>query len=285
MNIFINGKPADITLDTEKTLGDVLSGIELWISPTGNRIRNIILNDKTLDPEALEEAFSKDVKEIVKLEIAVSAWRELAAEALEALSTACKLFLEAPFDQRAQIKDTWEKSAALRFLASDIPDISEYAARTFSGEGFSALELDILVNERIREVFDPKLEIYASEALVKTIAARMEELPLDIQTGKDLRAAETVQLFAKIGEKLFRVFFLLKSEGFSLDTLIIDTLPARTFIDDFNAALRELSAAFENKDTVLAGDIAEYELSPRLLKFFTSLKEIAESSPSIMPTP
>ena len=285
MNIFINGKSADITLDTEKTLGDVLSGIEMWISPAGNRIRSIAIDSEPLEVDALEKAFGRNIKDIKNLDITVSSWRELAAEALEVLSTTCKNYLDAPFEKRQTLREDWEKCAAARFLVSDIRDIYEYAGKTFQGEGFSAAELAILVDERLREVTDPKLEINASEALVITIAQRMEELPLDIQTGKDMRAAETVQLFAQMGEKLFRIFFLLNGEGLSLDTFIIDTLPARTFIDDFNAVLGELSAAFENRDTVLAGDIAEYELSPRLLKFFTALKQITELNSYIIPTP
>ena len=61
-----------------------------------------------------------------------------------------------------------------------------------------------------------------------------------------------------------------------METFVIDGLPARVFIEEFNAAPRELSEAYENRDTVLAGDIAEYELAPRLLKFFATLKNMAK---------
>jgi hypothetical protein len=112
------------------------------------------------------------------------------------------------------------------------------------------------------------------------VAERMEELPLDIQTGKNQRAAETVQLFSGVSAKLFRIFFMFKSEGLSADTFFIDDLSARMFIDELNAVLSELSTAYENRDTVLVGDLAEYELSPRLLKFFSALKNFS-SSPSV----
>ena len=112
----------------------------------------------------------------------------------------------------------------------------------------------------------------------------MEELPLDIQTGKDQRASETIQYFSSVGEKLFRIFFILKSEGLSLETFVIDGLSVRTFMEEFNAALAELSAAYENRDTVLVGDLSEYELAPRLLKFFSALKNFSEmSSLSVSP--
>jgi hypothetical protein len=100
----------------------------------------------------------------------------------------------------------------------------------------------------------------------------MEDLPLDIQTGKDARAAETVQIFSTVTEKLLRIFALLKLEGFITDTLVIDAMPFDAFIDNFNAALKEMLAAYEIKDAVLAGDLAEYELAPRLRSFYAAIK-------------
>jgi hypothetical protein len=70
---------------------------------------------------------------------------------------------------------------------------------------------------------------------------------------------------------------LFKSEGLSPDAFLVDKIPVRTFIDEFDAILKELSAAYENRDTVLVGDLSEYELSPRLLQFFTALKDFSST--------
>ena len=282
MEIFINDTAADITLETEKTLGDVISGIEQWICPSGNRIQKICVNNKEVPVDALGDVFFTGIEEIKKLDVYISSWRKLAAMALGELSETCVSYENAVYNDREQIKDDWEKSPASRFLKSDISDVYTLASRCFSGEGLSAMDLNALLDERIREVLSPENEISASEGQVKIIAGRMEELPLDMQTGKDQRAAETVQLFTGIGEKLFRIFFIQKTEGLSLDSFAIDNLPARTFIEDFNNSLKELSSAYENQDTVLAGDIAEYELSPRLLKFYNSLKTIRKSNSPVL---
>ena len=273
MDISINGKNADITLDTEKTLGDVLSGLEQWISTSGNRIREIRADGKILGDENLAEAFNSDVGGIKKLDIVLSSWVELAAEALGALTSVCGMYANAGFDERPSIAASWEENAAARFLKSDISDIYDLAKMTLKGEGLTASDLSILIEERLRELTSVEQEIAGCETLVRTIAQRMEELSLDIQTGKASRAAETVQLFSRVGEKLFRIFFILKSMDLSADTFIIDGVSARTFIDEFKAALLELTGAYESRDTVLVGDLAEYELSPRLLKFFSALKD------------
>ena len=276
MKIFINDKPAEIALDTEKTLGDVMTGIEQWISPTGNRIQRICIDDRDIEGDALTEAFGLDIKDIGKLDIYIRSWREFAAEALGTLRDYCEISGKSAFDERRQIFEAWTRSAAVRFLKTDIPDIWGLANRAMSGEGLLPAELALIVEERLREIADPWEEINKAGSQVEIVAARMEEFSLDMQTGKDRRAAETVQLFSQIGEKLFRVFFIYRSEGLSMDTFVIDDLPARVFIEEFNAALRELSLAYENRDTVLAGDIAEYELAPRLLKFFATLKNMAK---------
>ena len=283
MEILINGKPADIKLDTEKNLGDVLQGIELWISPGGNRINGIKLDGLNLENDSLEEAFPKNINNIGKLEINVSSWRQLAQEALSVLYNTILLYMKAEFNERSIIAENWHNSASARFMADDISDIFQMASLTLKGEGITPSELTILIDSRLREITFPQHEVHALLDPVKSTATRMEELPLDMQTGKDKRAAETMQIFAGIGEKLFRILSYYKLEGLSLDTLMIDTLPAQTFINEFNSALKELSAAFENRDSVLAGDIAEYELAPRLLHFYSFLDNLSESDSSIIP--
>jgi hypothetical protein len=282
MNIYINDKPAEITLDTEKTLGDVMSGIEQWLSPSGNRILKMSVNGREISGENLPDTFCKNIVDIEKLEVFVSSWRELAAEALEVLYDTCTLYRDAPFDKRGNIFAEWEKSSASRFINSDFSDIFGLAKAALSGEGLSAADFIIILEERLREIADPRQETDGSETLVKTIFESMENFPLDMQTGKDQHAAETVQLFSQMSEKLFRILQIYKSEGLSMETFIIDKLPVKLFVEEFNAALRELSLAYENRDTVLAGDIAEYELAPRFLNFFTALKNAPNSGCTVV---
>ena len=281
MVISINGKPVDITLDTEKTLGDVLSGIEQWISPSRSRIQKISVNNKALCENTLSGEFGKDIADIKNLDIVVSSWCELASEALTNLLETCAIYERVPFAERQQIVSAWKGLAAARFLESDIQDIYNLSEKLFSGEGLSSPELITLIEERLREVSDPKAEIEKYEAFVSSIAQRMEELPLDMQTGKDLRAAETIQLFSHTCEKLFRIFHIYKLEGLDLESFVIEDLPALKFIEEFNSALAELSSAYEKQDTVLTGDISEYELAPRVIKFHTALKSYFDTNTSV----
>jgi hypothetical protein len=154
-------------------------------------------------------------------------------------------------------------------------DLYTLADKTFSGEGLGPRDLQKVIRERLRELEDPRREIAASGPLVEAVAGRLEDLPLDIQTGKDGRAAETVQLFSSVAGKLFRLLGLLKLEGYSPETLTVDGVPIFEYVGEFESALKELAAAYEAKDAVLVGDLAEYELAPRLLKFHSAFSSVA----------
>jgi hypothetical protein len=279
MEISINGSPADITLETEKTVGGILSGIDHWLEGTGSRLSGLLIDGRKIDSGGLAEAFGRGLEGIDRLDIMVSSWGELAAEALLTLKEICDAWGTLPFAGREETRKQWEVSAAAAFLAAEITDVYDFARRSLAGEGLSPEDLSLLLTERLLELEDPREEINRAEGLVSAIAGRLEDLPLDIQTGKDARAAETMQLFSRTAEKLFRLLFILKSSGLSPDTLIIDDKNAKEFMIEFNSALKELNAAYENKDAVLVGDLAEYEMAPRFITFFRALKDPAGPVP------
>jgi hypothetical protein len=85
-----------------------------------------------------------------------------------------------------------------------------------------------------------------------------------MQTGKDARAVETINTFTGVTEKIIRIFNILKSEGFPTGNIKIENMTIDAYLCDFTAVLRNILNAYEQHDTVLAGDIAEYEIAPRL---------------------
>jgi hypothetical protein len=271
MEISINGKPADIILDTEKSVGDVLSSLEQWLAGSGNRLSGLTIDGLNTNVAGLTDAMGRELGGIQNLDIRISSWDELAMEALGFLKETCILYGDTVFELRPEIRNHWDGSAAAAFISAEITDLHELTQLSFMGQGLSIGDLGTLVEERLRELTQPFSELNNIEKPISEIVRRLEELPLDIQTGKDGRAAETIQLFSRMGEKLFRILHILKYRGLLLDSLLIDYVPAKQFLHDFSAALEELCAAYENQDTVLVGDLAEYELAPRLLKLFSAI--------------
>jgi len=253
-------------------VGDILSGLEQWLTGTGNRLSGLSIDGLETSVATLTDAMERELRGIQNLDIRISSWDELAREALGALKEICVIYGDTTFELRPEIRNRWEGSAAAAFISDEITDLHDLARLSLGGKGFSTKDLGILVEERLRELEDPTGEIDNMEKPISETIRRMEGLPLDVQTGKDRRAAETIHLFSKMGEKLIRLLQVFKYRGLLIDLFLIDNLPAKEFLNGFSAILGELCTAYGNQDTVLVGDLTEYELAPRLLRLFSALK-------------
>ncbi|MDR0689360.1 MAG: hypothetical protein LBG08_03705 [Spirochaetaceae bacterium] len=276
MNITINGNPVDITLEKERTLGELLGGIESWISSSGHSLSGLEVDGAAIGINSMEEAFQRELEKIKTIAITTSARSELLMEALFTAKEILKTYGAVSFDEQGRLREQWEKSPAGAFLSEEEPDLYEGMVKTLRGEGLPPKKLEGLLDERLRELRTPLKELANMEGVITGIARRLEDLPLDIQTGKDQQAAETVSLFSGITEKLFRLFSLLDQWGVQTEGITVEDLSVRAFIAEFTAALKELLAAYEAKDAVLVGDLAEYELAPRLLKLYSAMRSPAE---------
>ncbi|MDR2069423.1 MAG: hypothetical protein LBP71_06090 [Spirochaetaceae bacterium] len=280
MEITINGNPADITLEKERTLGELLSGIENWLWGSGHSLSGLQVDGAVIGVDSVADAFRWDLEKIKTIDIKTSTRSELLEEALLAAKETLKTYGDALFDRQHQIREQWGKSPAGVFLSEKAPELYDGMAKTLRGEGLPPEKMECLIDERLREVENPQKEILRMEGVVTGTAKGLEDLPLDIQTGKDQQAAETVALFSGITEKLYRLIFLLNQRGILTDEVTVEDLSIQAFIEEFTAALKELLAAYEVKDAVLVGDLAEYELAPRLLKLYSAMRNSVESAVS-----
>jgi hypothetical protein len=272
MRIYINESPADIVLEAEKTVGDILSGIDEWLSSSEHRISGLRIDGEPVDLAAMTAAFERSLEHIDALNIIVSSWDELALEALLNSKEDVAFYEAASAEDKECIKSVWKNSPAACFLSDHIPDVFAQMEKTFSGEGLSPAEISKTLDERVSELADIGKEFRSMAPLIETIAKRLEDLPLDIQTGQDRKAAETVSIFTKAAEKLLRLIHILNIQGMRLENLAIEEQPLVAFIEAFTALLKELLTAYENKDVVLVGDVAEYEISPRLRKLYAAIE-------------
>jgi hypothetical protein len=276
MEITINGDPADIIPEKERTLGELLCGIESWLSESGHSLSGLQVNGTIIGVDLMADAFQWDLEKIKTIAINTTTRFELLAEALFTAKKILTTYGTASFEEQGRIREYWGKSPAGAFLSEEGSDLYEGMVKTLRGEGLPPKKLEGLMDERLRELENPLKELVSMEGVITGIAQRLEDLPLDIQTGKDLQAAETVSLFSGITEKLFRLFFLLNQWGIVTEGIAVEDLSIRAFIAEFTTALKELLAAYEVKDAVLVGDLAEYELAPRLLKLYSAMRSPAK---------
>jgi hypothetical protein len=266
--ITINGKTADITLESEKTLKDLLKGLDPWLEGMGQSLSGIEIDGKSYGYSSLEKSFDLELESISRIDIKTSSWTDLMLEALLGVKNDLEYFIGEKnalngFSERSE----WEASYTADFLRQNASDMYSLVLQILDGKLTPESSLP-LIQERIREIKNPHEEIKVSVPPIREIAKRLEDLPLDLQTGKEARAAETITLFSGITEKLFRLLFFIKQYGGNTDSL-------KNVLTEFGSVVKEIYSAYESRDTVLVGDLAEYELAPRLLELVSRLDELA----------
>ena len=279
MKIRINGVDADIQLEAEKTVGEVLAALDSWFTGTKYRLSGLSIDGEPANVDSLDSCFERSIDSITLLELSASPVMELFAECLTRVIEDIETFQETAFEGKSAFIAQWKQSPSACLLAEQNPDLYTCAIQTFSGEGSGAQVFRSIIAERLRELQDPQDEMGKTAPLVAEICARLEELPLDIQTGKDARAAETINAFSGITEKVFRIFNVLKAAGFPVGEIIIENMPITAYITEFSTALGELLAAYEQHDTILVGDLAEYEIAPRLRSLHAAISSALAGKP------
>jgi hypothetical protein len=259
MDIYIDGKALDATIEQEETVGDLFVSLEQWLSGAGFRSSAVKIDGKKIHAAGLEAAFAARLQDIARLDIETMSVTQLYAETL----------LDASFflrkGQGAETgRQNWRESAGRSFLVEHYP---EFAQRmddyVLEGKGDSA-KLNEEIAGRLREITDPEDSLLSMKEKVYDVTSRLEMLALDMQMGKDKEATETVRAFSDIAEKIFRILSLLPPAVYA---------EHGTFFEEFTGVLREFLAAYRARDSVLTGDLAEYEVSPRLIELYDRLKE------------
>ena len=264
MKIRINGTDADIRLETEETVGEILSALESWLEGTGHRSSGLSIDGETVTADLVETSFARNIDTIDTLDIYTRSVSELFAECLLDVLETINAYEAADFEEKGPLAVLWGDSPAAKMLARQAPALSDWVTKTFSGGGSGPQVLRTVIEERLREIMEPMREIDRASALVAEVCARLEQLPLDIQMGRDAKVAETVGIFTDVTEKVFRIYDILGNAGFPVNEIKVGDLPVADYNSEFKASLNELLNAYEQRDTVLVGDIAEYEMAPRL---------------------
>jgi hypothetical protein len=269
MIIKINDKTLDFSLDNEKTLGEVFTSLEQWLSNSGHRLSEFSIDGQAVSAGMVEEVFKKEVKSIKELNISTNAVAELAAASLQTLLRDIDEYENLKFDEKAKFFDNWKNSAEALFIMQEMPDLYSYFKNTFLNGEIPVQTLRSVTEEIQREVNEPVKELVKIEPILNEICDKLINLPLDIQTGKDLTAAQTIQLFAAITEKIIRLFYQISTQGYIIQ--IEEAKKIAEGFSNFKNILTELLESYEKHDIIIIGDIAEYEAAPKLKELYLNI--------------
>lgn len=194
MNFYVNGQQLDITLETEKTVGDILRSFETICE--SNKCTTIGLEVN---------------KEIVTA-------------------------------------DNFDK----------------VAEQSFDSE--TVINATVVSEQSILDAFKQ------SASLADETVPILEQVPVMLQSGKDADAFKAIETLANIIDNFCHTVTLSSLFPEKFGNLKIDGKTISEFFEDFAPIFNDFNEALKNSDTVLIGDLSEYEICPRLKALSVAVK-------------
>ncbi|MDR2602735.1 MAG: hypothetical protein LBC53_09870 [Spirochaetaceae bacterium] len=266
MDINIDGKDAQITLDTEKTLADVLAGLEEYLENAGFCAIAIEIDGVPIPESEIAGRLTALVNEVALLNVKTRTAAEMAVEALIDIYNFISYMQDNTLTNEQLVN--LKTRPSLSYLKNKESFLYEKIMTYISNASYDEMKKELcgVIDERNAEIADPKKELQAMSGDVESVCERLASFPLDVQTGKDARAAETVEKFTFVMQKFFRLLLLSRFYG-----MVLNSFLKNEEITEFNSMLKEFLAAYENNDFVLSGDLAEYEIAPRFENLFKQI--------------
>lgn len=196
MEFYINDEKIDITLDEEKTVGDVLKSFETTCEQNDSAVIGIRINGKQITAEFFDEYAKKALENNMKFEFSVVT--------------------------RQNIKDAFK-------------NLSE---------------------------------------LFRRLSEKMQTIPVELQSGKAKEANESILALADSIDEFCHIA-TLASLFQDYTEVKIEDKPFSEFFKEFSPVLSDFEDALKNNDTVSVGDLAEYEICPRLISIAKTLEVLA----------
>jgi hypothetical protein len=293
MRITLNGQALALDFTEGESLGELLARADDLIEKAGSVIVELAIDGVALDADGYSRAAERSAAEEGKVEIRAEPASAIRVKALDTLIELLSLAKASSVDDGTGASD-WQ---ALRSGAVDLRDafsglfsadelsfvsaFSELLANAGDSPDLGARieiaaqceRLASLFGDRLAEILDPAKEMRGAAALFAARAEELGELPVLLQTGKEDRAMKAVLYFIEVFNKVIRILPELRRSGLDTDSIRVEGADLAGFYGSFNKVLRSLTEAFEHKDAILIGDLAEYEVLPRMKSFFAAMEE------------
>jgi len=290
MEITLNSKPFDITIENEKNLGELFIGISEWLNKSGYEISEVIQDGKKLQLDN-DKWQTNLLKSINNLEIITIPGSTRYIMDLHTIYQSISLLLNALVkDNKPLIDDLiselpyiadaldlfLSKKDVLLFGKEKLTSlISNYTSNRENNSNIKFLVLEHLeellkvLKTRIKEVTSPYPELKETTKKLKNLIPVISDVALMLQTGNDKKAMDSVLKFINLSEKLIRIFPFLVEQGYTdIRMQSIENINFNDFYKELNNILSELVEAFDINDSILIGDLMEYEIVPKIDKLF-----------------
>ncbi len=164
-----------------------------------------------------------------------------------------------------------ENEAAVIGIAVDGKQIT---ADIFDAEAAKPLGKDTKFEFSIITINEIKDSFAKLSALFNELAIQMEGVPVALQSGKNLEVSESIKKLADSIDQFCHIATLASLFPETFKASELNGLNFKDFFADFSPILKDFEDALQNNDTVMLGDLSEYEICPRLKEISKALKEM-----------
>lgn len=119
-------------------------------------------------------------------------------------------------------------------------------------------EFSVVTRDSIKQSFTELSKLFGD------LSQQMEEVPVALQAGKNKEVSESIKKVADSIDNFCHIAALASLFPQDFGTATIDGKAFAEFFADFSQILSDFEGALSNNDTVLIGDLSEYEICPRL---------------------
>ncbi len=298
MIVTLNKEPLDLTLENEKNLEELISGLSQWLNNEGYEITGLVKDSVPLDiytgswkTTDLESVKLLDITAVPRQEKYISdlqtlyQYITLLHDSIKKRNTTLTkdLLKEIPIITGAMdfFFGKNNKQSPESLLMQNFADTYEEKGDPEEGNNsFLSLltNISLILQNRVSEITSPFSELEDTSEALTELLPKISEISVLLQTGDDKLAIDYVLQFIELSEKLIRIFQHLKfSSAVDITEKTIEKKSFTDFYKDFNDILNELVNAFDINDSILIGDLMEYEIVPktgRLLEYISLIKAV-----------
>ena len=153
-------------------------------------------------------------------------------------------------------------------------DSKQITADLFDEEAAKPLGKDTKFEFSIVTINEIKVSFEKLSELFNQLALQMEAVPVALQSGKNLEVSESIKKLADSIDQFCHIATLASLFPETFKNFNMNGMNFKDFFADFSPILKDFEDALQNNDTVMLGDLSEYEICPRLKEISKALKEM-----------
>ena len=143
-----------------------------------------------------------------------------------------------------------------------------------NGKTIDASQFDLILTEPLTDSTKIEVSVISESAItesfklsgkeIEEVIELLKNIPIEMQSGKDAAARQSIIKLSDVMNSFCSTVTWSSLFPETFGNLLIEGKTLSEFLSDFSPVLKDFSDALENSDSVLIGDLAEYEICPRL---------------------